>query len=272
MNLLYFFPYHFKLEIKNNVDINKLVKSIKFISKSNAFIKCIKNPSMFDYNVGFDANVYFWIEHNVLNIKFCHLYYDGYSIFYILKQIDLIYTNYNDKNKIVIKQYKCEYEFYKLMQIAITSITHINFNALNIINVHKLKVMRIKKTDVKSLSNIDIIIYVLKKLQINKFSLIVNLRKIFVEKNNTMGNFVYYINEIEPNEIDIRQKLKEQSNYELNDLLANIIPTNTLVNSYLGFKLPSFIKKINDLHSMNNYIFICPANTSDKYYIIYYNL
>ena len=71
-------------------------------------------------------------------------------------------------------------------------------------------------------------------------------------------------------------KLNFIQNEEDNQIISKILDTNTylepsLINSYLGFNLPSFVKKINTNNlSFSNTIFIHPL-TKKYLYFDYYN-
>ena len=53
--------------------------------------------------------------------------------------------------------------------------------------------------------------------------------------------------------------------------LLNTIPKTLMINSYLSFLLPSFIKSFTmDITSFGNLIFIYPLNMDDKYIVFDY--
>ena len=96
-----------------------------------------------------------------------------------------------------------------------------------------------------------------------------NARKIFAEYENCLGNLVYVSNVINK-EDEIRTILEKDVNTSLEKLL-NTIPKTLMINSYLSFLLPSFIKSFTmDITSFGNLIFIYPLNMDEKYIVFDY--
>ena len=122
-----------------------------------------------------------------------------------------------------------------------------------------------------NLSSSEIINYIINKFKIENYCLVVNARKIFKEYENILGNLIYISNKINKDE-DIRSILEKDVDLKLTSLL-NTIPNTLLINSYLSFNLPSFIKTFKmEITSFGNVIFIYPLNLDNKYIIIdYYN-
>lgn len=203
-----------------------------------------------------------------MNINFSHLYYDAYSIFKILEIIDNIYLD---------KISSCpELNIYKFNNSFITSIYN-NIKLVKSFNIkcaidyfykRNRKSYKINIKKIKNLSNTEIIKFILEKLDINEYCLIINARKIFTEFNNKIGNIIYISQNIKIDD-NIRDILDKDKKYTL-DTLINRFGNSVLVNSYLGFNLPSFIKKINTKdYVFSNQIFIHPL-TKDYLYFDYY--
>jgi hypothetical protein len=89
MNIIYYRRVIFTFKL-NNININKIKNSIKIISDINKFIIYSKNIN--NKNV-LSKKIIFNIKKKYLIINFSHLFYDAYSIFYILNKVDLIYKN-----------------------------------------------------------------------------------------------------------------------------------------------------------------------------------
>jgi hypothetical protein len=255
----------------NNINLDKLNKCINKVEKNIKLIKLINNKKN-NYNV-LDKIIYFKINinsnKNIMNINFSHIYYDAYSIFTILEIIDNIYLdNISSYPKLNI---------YKLNKSLISNIYYNiqlikNFSLKNIFNFfykRNKRTYKININKIKDLSNPEIIKFILKKLNINEYCLYVNARKIFPELNNKIGNLIYISNNIKIND-NIRDILDKDKNYTI-DILINKLGNSTLINSYLGFNLPSFVKKINTNNlSFSNTIFIHPL-TKKYLYFDYYN-
>lgn len=299
MNLLYFFPFCLKFKIKSCCSTEKLSKSIDYYSKLNSFIIHEKSPLM-----NLDKKVHICIMNNYLYMSCCHMYYDAYSIFQILNKIDLVYTNYDLINKnnfnnaglnlnlnlefdnLFEENFKIDLLVNALKSIYQSNFFHIikNFlytNTISLLTHNKKsssKILKIKKNKIKSNSNIDIMEYVLKKLFVKKYSMVVNLRKIFPHLDKKLGNLIYICDELKTFS-NIRTKIDSDKLLGLDKLRLKVIPSDILLNSYLGFDIPEFLTGF-ELFGVNlekntsrlKSILICPKNTHDKYYIVYYNL
>jgi hypothetical protein len=267
-SILYYKRCEINFEL-NNINLDKINKCINIVAKNIKLIKLINkstNYSVLDKIIYFKINV---ISNKIImNINFSHVYYDAYSIFTILEIIDNIYL---DK----ISSYP-ELNIYKFDK-SLTSIIYNNINLIKNFSIKSTidyfykrnkKAYKININKIKDLSNPEIIKFILKKLNINEYCLYVNARKIFPELNNKIGNLIYISNNIKIND-NIRDILDKDKNYTI-DILINKLGKSTLINSYLGFNLPSFVKKINanDL-SFSNTIFIHPL-TKDYLYFDYY--
>ncbi len=268
-SILYYKRCELDFEL-NNINLNKLNKCIKKISKDIKIIKLVKKK-YFNYEP-LDKVIYFYINVSsskiILNINFSHVYYDAYSIFTILEIIDNMFQKKIDRCPIL--------NFYELKNSFTTSIINninlicsLNFKGiLNYLNKRRKITYKINLNLIKNLSNPEIIKFILNKLNVNEYCLYVNARKIFPELNNKIGNLIYISNNINLND-NIRDILERDKNYSL-DILINKLGKSTLINSYLGFNLPSFVKKLDsDELSFSNSIFIHPL-TKDYLYFDYY--
>lgn len=271
MNLIYFRRLTFRYKL-NNCDINKIIKSINKISNDNKYIIYTEKYNHYKEKI-LSNKIYFYIKKNkYLKINFSHLYYDAYSIFYILNKIDLIYNN---------KLYSYKFNFYN------NKFSYLNFisnnyellkkiNTLNIIpfftNKNK-KTFKINKNELKNLSNSEIIKKILELHQINKFCLIVNARKTHTELDNLLGNLIFITKNLDVkndlyNKDNLRKKINYYSKKKITELM-NLVPNSLIVNSYIGFENPSFVKKFYmNITSFGNLLFIYPFN-NDEQFIIY---
>jgi hypothetical protein len=271
MNFIYNRRLDFYFILNNKVDKDKLIKSINIINKKNKIIKLAKaNITQSCSN----KKIYIIIEDNNFIVNFSHLFYDAYSINLVLQKIDEIYKT-DGVCKGEIKNYK--FKFYDLD----VSLINYLFNNVKILyradykNVYNLlvkknkKTIKILKSNFKTLTTSEIIYYINKKLNIQEYCLVVNARKIFAEYENCLGNLVYVSNIINK-EDEIRTILEKDVNTSLEKLL-NTIPKTLMINSYLSFLLPSFIKSFTmDITSFGNLIFIYPLNMDEKYIVFDY--
>ena len=254
----------------NNINLNKLNKFIIKISKDIKIVKLVKKK-YFNYDP-LDKIIYFYYNITpskiILNINFSHVYYDAYSIFTILEIIDNMYQKKIDHCPI-LNIYELKNSFTKSIINNINLTKSLNINGIiNYFYKRNKKSFKININKIKNLSNPEIIKFILNKLQVNEYCLYVNARKIFPELNNKIGNLIYISNNIKIND-NIRDILDKDKNYSL-DILINKLGKSTLINSYLGFNLPSFVKKLNtDDLSFSNTIFIHPL-TNDYLYFDYY--
>jgi hypothetical protein len=254
----------------NNINIEKMNKSINKFAYNNNLLKLIDKKKI-DYDI-LDNIIYFRIKKYsnkiIMNINFSHVYYDAYSIFKILEIIDNIYLN-----KISSCPKLNIYNFNKSLMISINN----NFKLIKNISIKSAidyfykrnrKSYKININKIKNLSNTEIIKFILEKLHINEYCLYVNARKIFEEFDNKIGNLIYISQNIKIDD-NIRDILDKDKEYTF-DTLINRMGKSTLVNSYLGFNLPSFVKKLNTENLLSgNTIFIHPL-TKDYLYFDYY--
>lgn len=84
-----------------------------------------------------------------------------------------------------------------------------------------------------------------------------------------MGNLVYFSGTINKND-EIRKSIQEKKEISLETKLNNTFPNVVLVNSYLNFMLPSFLKYLKPPVPCGNYIVIHPRNNDEKYILVDY--
>lgn len=264
MNIIYNRRIEFKIILKKYLVTNSIKKIILNLGKENEFIKYKK-----DNNKKYDAlsnMIYFYFIDNLLIINFSHLYYDAYSIFFILNKLDQIYKNEILNYKFQIYEInKSNYEYIK-NYIKIIKNIPLN-NILNIFLNKNKKSFKIKK---KELSNSEIIKYILTKLKINKYCLVVNARKKFNDCESILRNYIYITKTLDIND-NIREVISND-NDEYNDLI-NRIPECIMINSYLGFTLPSFSDDLEfNMTTIGNLVLIHPNNENSDYIKIDYYL
>lgn len=140
-------------------------------------------------------------------------------------------------------------------------------NTYDYITKNNKKTFKIKKKDIENLSNSELIKKIISKHNIIEFCMIVNGRKIFNEFENLLGNIIFITENINVND-NIRDKL----NYYLDKNILNLfnsLPGAFLINSYIGFQNPSFVKKFNmEINLFGNLLFIYPYN-NDENFIMY---
>jgi len=272
MNFLYNRCEYFYYILNDNVDKNKLIKSIKLLNKKIKIIKITKEKIL---ESSMDKNIYIIIKYNNFIVNFSHLFYDAYSINLILKKIDEIYkmndiSKYNIKNN-EFKFYNLDYSLLNYLSNNIKLFCKADYKNIYNILVKKKNKKKIKilKNNFKNVTTSEIIYYIINKLNIQEYCLLVNARKIYPKYNNYLGNFIYF-SDIIKKEDEIRTILEKDNNISLEKLL-NTLPKTLMINSYLNFLLPSFIKSFTiDISSIGNLIFIYPLNMDDKYIIIDY--
>ena len=134
-----------------------------------------------------------------------------------------------------------------------------------------LKTIKILKTELNELSTKEITYYLVDKFKIKNYCLTINARKNYTEYEGVLGNLVYFTGIINKNE-KIQNTKTNKTNYSIEKVINNAFAPPTLqINSYLNFKLPSFIKYLSPPHnSKGNYIVIHPVNNDEKYIIVDY--
>ena len=127
MNILYNRRLIFKFKL-NSIDILKFITIIKKLHIKNNFIS-YRNYKKNKKNNIISDKIYFYIRNNkLLKINFSHIFYDAFSIFYILEKIDLMYCDKIDNFK---------FDKYNV-NISQLDYWKNNFNLLSKLNVMKL--------------------------------------------------------------------------------------------------------------------------------------
>jgi hypothetical protein len=250
------------------VNINKLIKSIKKLSKSNDSIFIVGE---FHYISDVNDNcIYFSIKNNILKINFSHIFYDGYSIFFILHKIDQIYKGEIDNY--IFNIYDSSYSKFKVVINNIKLLPKINLKIVYdyvMKNGKNKKRIKILKTNLNELSTREVIHYLLDKHVLKEYCLIINARKLYNEYENVLGNLVYFSGTLSKDD-EIRKSLQKKEEASLEKKLNNTFPNGLLVNSYLNFMLPSFVKYFKPPVPCGNYIIIHPKNNDEKYILVDY--
>lgn len=109
MNFLFNYRVTQSLILNNDVDRDKLVKSITKLSKANDNLFIIGECLTSDAG---DKHIYINIQNKKLTFNFSHIFYDGYSIYVILNKIDQIYKGEIDNHKFNI--YHPNYSKFKI--------------------------------------------------------------------------------------------------------------------------------------------------------------
>ena len=266
--------------LHDDIDIIKFIKSIKKLSKANDNLFIIGECITSDVD---DKSIYINIKNKKVIVNFSHIYYDGYSIFLIFKKIDEIYKGEIDNYKFSI--YDSNYSKFKILINNIKLLPKIKlknisdgpflqliigniFNRNKNINKKRIKILKTKFNE--QVSTKEIIYYLVDKINIKNYCLILNARKQFSEYENYLGNLVYFSDTLNKNDeikISLQKKNKEIS---LETKLNNTFPNEILVNSYLNFTLPSFIKYLIPPIRCGNYILIHPINSNERYILVDY--
>lgn len=261
-----FFNYRIELHstLCDNVNLDKLIKSIKTLNKINKIFK-LEKCSTSDAN---DNQIYIFVENGFLTCNFSHLHYDGYSISLIFKKIDQIYKDEIKNYKFNI--YNSKFNLIKFCYNSIKLLSKLNYkNAYNFIFKKNKKTIKIAKTKFKDFSSKEIIHHVVDKLGIRDYCLVLNARKIYNEYENVLGNLVYFSNTITKNQ-DIRSVLENDEKIILKKKLNNTVPNAFLINSYLNFVLPSYVKQLKITSMLGNFMMIYPINNDEKYIVVDY--
>ena len=272
MNIIFYSRKILTGTLYDNVDVTKLISSIKKINKTNNIFKLEKcntsDPK--------DCNIYIFIKNNnTLIIDFSHLYYDGYSIGFILEKIEQIYKD--EIKNYTFKVYDTKYSTFNLITNSIKMIPRYNYkNTYNAFyKKRNKKTIKILKTTFNELSTKEITHYLIDRLKIENYCLIVNARKKYTEYQDVLGNLVYFTGILNKDtNINIKKNMdNKKNNYSMEEIINSSCPSTLQVNSYLNFKLPSFIKYFSPPHvniHNGNYILIHPVNNNEKYIIVDY--
>lgn len=261
-----FFNYRINVHVTlcDNINLDKLIKSIKTLNKINKIFKLEKcrtsNPN--------DNQIYIFIEHGILICNFSHLHYDGYSIYLIFNKIDQIYKDEIKNYKFNI--YTSKFNLITFCYNNIKLLSKINYkNACNFFVRKNKKTIKITKTTFKDFSSKEIIHHVIDKEGIREYCLLLNARKIHNEYENVLGNLVYFSNIINKDQ-DIRSVLKYDEKINLKQKLNSTVPNALLINSYLNFVLPSYVKHLSMSSMIGNCMMISPINNDEKYIVVDY--
>jgi hypothetical protein len=274
MNILFNFRVSLFFTLHENVDVNKLIKSIKKLSESNDNIFIIIESNTSDVH---DNRIYFTLQNNILKINCSHIFYDGYSIWLICQKIQAVYNN--EIKNYTFKIYdKAEYSTLNLVTNTINLLPKINikklYNSLIKSKFIKTKI-KILKTNLNEISTKEIIHYLVGKLQLEEYCLLVNARKQYKEYENVLGNLIYFSENLNK-KIDIRRHLRTHLQKSINkksieQKINNTVPNGLLINSYLNFTIPSFARDITVINPIcSNYILIHPVNINEKYILVDY--
>jgi len=266
MNVFFDFRVTLDFTLNDNIDINKLIKSIKKLNKVNDNLIILRECNTSDVN---DSHIYITIENNNFKLNFSHIYYDGYSIILITQKIDQIYKDEIKNYKFII--YDLNYSRLKLVTNNIRILTQLTLKNIykSLIKKKNKIIIKILKTKLNEVSTKEIIYYILNKFEIENYCLVLNARKIYNEYENVLGNLVYFSQILNKND-EIRQILQNDDKISLEKKLNNSVPNGLLINSYLNFNLPSFLKYLKAPVFCNNYIIIHPVNTYEKYILVEY--
>jgi hypothetical protein len=269
MNINFYCRIKFTTTLYDNVDVTKLINSITKINKTNNIFKLEKC----DTSDPKDCNIYIFIKNNILTINFSHLYYDGYSIGFIFEKIDQIYKN--EIKKYTFKVYDTKYSTFNLIKNSIKMIPRFNYK--NIYNAfykkRTKKTIKILKTELNEVSTKEITYYIVDTFKIKNYCLTLNARKKYTEYEGVLGNLVHYTGILNKNR-DINEKIQNNTNYNIEKVINySFAPPALQINSYLNFKLPSFMKYFSppNVRILNgNYVLIHPVNNNEKYIIVDY--
>ena len=194
---------------------------------------------------------------------------------FILQKIDQIYKDEIENYKFDF--YDNKYSNLNLIKNSIKIIPRYNYKNLYYAFLKKRnkKTIKILKTTFNELSTKEITHYLVDRLKIENYCLTLNARKKYTEYEGVLGNLIYYTGILNKNtNINIKKNMdNKKNNYSMEELINSSCSPTLQINSYLNFKLPSFIKYFSppnvSIHN-GNYIFIHPINNNEKYIIVDY--
>jgi hypothetical protein len=255
-----------KFQLHKDADQKKIIKSIRQLEKTNEYIKYEDKVG----GVGTNKTLSFIIKDDTLILSWSHLYYDMYSIKFVLSKIDDIY---HDK----IKTFTFEYYNHNLYQFIkddiqiFKNIKHMCKDAFHVRHCDKKKYIKIPKNKLQSpLSSSEIFKYILNELKIDEYNITVNLRRIYPEYNEQLGMLSCLPAVIKKNE-KLQHYLKKLSRKTLEENLLNKYQVTSCITSLLNMNVPSFIdqkkivKDVCDIKYYKETIIILPENTDEKY-------
>jgi len=255
-----------KFPLHKNIDKKKIIISIQHLEKNNEYIKYEDKIG----GLGTNKTLSFIIKDDVLIVSWSHLYYDMYSIKFVLSKIDDVY---HDKIKTFTFKYY-NHDFYQFVKDDIQifkNIKHMCKDAFRVHHCDKKKYIKIPKNKLKSpISSSEIFKYILNELNIDDYNITVNLRRIYPEYNEQLGMLSCMSTVIKKND-DLQHYLKKLSRKPLEENLLNNYHLKPCITSLLNMKVPSFIdekkivKDVCDIKYYKETIIILPENTDEKY-------
>lgn len=256
----------FKYPLYENINEKKLIKSIQHLEANNEYIKYEDKVG----GIGTNKTLSFIIQNNTLILSWSHLYYDIYSITFVLSKIDDVYNN-------KIKTYKFKYYQHSLHQFISVDVGMFKNMYKDVFNIHKCdkkKYIKIPKSELISYpSSSEIFKYILNELNIDEYCLTVNLRSIYPEYVEHLGNLSCTLGTIHKND-SLQTYLKKLSIKSLEENLLNKCMVKTFINSFLNQNVASFIDKTKIIKDSIKYyketIIILPKDTDKKYIIAVY--
>lgn len=261
-----------KFQLHKDADKKKIITSIKRLEKDNKYIKYEDKVG----GVGTNKTLSFIIKDDVLIVSWSHLYYDMYSIKFVLSKLDDIY---HDKIKtFTFKYYKhSTFQFVKDDIRIFKNIKHMCKDAFHVHQCDKKKIIKIPKSKLQlPLSSSEIFKYALNELKIDKYNMTINLRKVHPEYNEQLGMLSCMSTVIKKDD-NIQHYLKTLSQKTLKENISNNnYHLKPCITSLLNMKVASFIdetkivKDICDIKYYKEFILILPENTDDKYIKTFY--
>jgi hypothetical protein len=255
-----------KFPLHKNIDKKKIIISIQRLEKNNEYIKYEDKIG----GLGTNKTLSFIIKDDTLIVSWSHLYYDMYSIKFVLSKIDDVY---HDKIKtFTFKYYK--HDFYRFVKDDIhifKNIKHMCKDAFHVHHCDKKKIIKIPKNKLKlPISSSEIFKYILNELNIDEYNITVNLRRIYPEYDEQLGMLSCLPAVIKKND-DLQYYLKKLSRKTLEENLLNNYQLKSCITSLLNMKVPSFIdekkivKDVCDIKYYKETIIVLPENTDEKY-------
>lgn len=255
-----------KFQLHKDADQKKIIKSITRLEKDNQYIKYEDKVG----GLGTNKTLSFIIKDDALILSWSHLYYDMYSIKFVLSKIDDVY---HDKIKTFTFTYYNHnlYQFVKDDIQIFKNIKHMCKDAFHVRHCDKQKYIKIPKNKLQSpLSSSEIFKYILNEINIDDYNITVNLRRIYPEYNEQLGMLSCMSTVIKKNE-NLQHYLKKMSRKPLEENLLNNYHLKPCITSLLNMKVPSFIdekkivKDVCDIKYYKETIIILPENTDEKY-------
>lgn len=314
-HLLYMDIIYKKICIFKFILIEKLDSSnLKFII-NNICDKFIIYTETQTYNLKkkyLSPKIIFNINNKFLTVSFSHLYYDAYSIFYILNLLDEIYLSVSSD---IIKQdeildtdiWKKNYHLLKTIykDLKINK-KNFDFNYLNLLygvvknnvlmdinnfiyyrykmigyylfsnffNLNKPKVIYVDKNKISTNGKISTI----QLFEYLKKKIKYDKYNIFINARKIYKNYndtiknFIYVSDKIKNTDDIKNILLKNEFEIFTDLKYKIPSEKILINSYMSFILPSFCKKQICDDILLENIFIFPHKLNDKYIKVMYRI